>query len=304
MRRPKGRLDEQRLRDAVSHFLSPSYATHTRSFVRREILNSIRAVIQRILDSGLDAYLVGGTIRDLILGPQVVGSADPRDIDIVVVDVDHRKLKSIFRDIHVRDTRFNGLHLIDQRTQGLQVLYDVWALKETWAFRVRPDLPVRISSFPQLPFLNLDTAAVEIKSHHSRHRKVFENGFIDGVNHQTVELNFAPNPYPDLCVVRAILTAAKLQFGIGPKLLQFIVDHVRKTDIDKLMSIQQSHYGTLRCTAKQLSFWIDTLRAASIGGESPRLLITPDQQLKLWHNYPPTSSPLVKEESNLLVIPR
>lgn len=294
MRLPKeqGPISKQTVRDAVSRFLSDSSAT-TGRYVDREIKRSVQEVIGIVTAAGWDAYIVGGTIRDLVLGPRIVGSAahGARDIDIVLVGVEFVEMKKEFDHLYVRDTRFGGLHLIDRKPEGWGVQFDIWALEQTWAFNIKP-VPVNISSFPQTPFLNLDSIAVEVSGRRGMPRQIFEDGFIDGINTRTIEINFEPNPYPDICLVRALIMAAKLQYAIGPKLLDFVLRRARATSINQLMAAQRSHYGTDRCSAEELSRWIQTLKTFEKAGlRESRIEILFERQLELWNNYPDSATP-------------
>lgn len=281
-------INRQSIRDAIGHLLSSTSRTTPRSYVRREMKQSVRSVVDVILDAGWEAFVVGGTIRDAVLGPLLVGPSAyyPRDIDIVVVGVSHAEIKGAFSNLYRRDTRFGGVHLVDCRASGLQILYDVWALEQTWAFTVA-SLPKTIQNFQYTPFLNLDTAVVELGSSRGKGRQVFEQGFVDGVNSRMLEINFEPNPYPDICMVRSLIIAAKLQFAIGPKLLDFVLRNSRTTSIKRVMAAQISHYGTIRCNEKEYLSWIGSLeRAQREGYDTAELLVKTDRQLELWRDYP------------------
>jgi len=294
-------VNQRTVRDAVSRFLRDRSA-FTQTYVRREIRKSIRAVIDTIRDAGWDAYVVGGTIRDVVLGPRIVGPAAyyPRDIDIIVIGVTHDEIRKKFEPVYRRSTRFGGLHLVDQKPGGLKVLFDVWALDQTWAFKVQP-VAVDISSFPLMPFLNLDTAAIEIQSRPGKARNFFENGFIDAINRRTLEINFEANPYPAICMVRALIMAAKLQFAIGPNLLEYILRQERTTSIDRLMTAQRSHYGFDRCSAEELVLWTKALQQVKIeGGHEGRIPVRSERQLELWNDYPAADPAEVQQDAGHL----
>ena len=238
--------------------------------------------------------MVGGTIRDVVLGPRIVGSHAyyPRDIDILLIGVSHADVKRRFGKLCVRETRFGGAHLVDKKPGGLEVLFDVWTLEDTWAFKTKATLaPVAIQFFPQTPFLNLDTAVIELQTQRGKARRFYENDFIDGINQRRIEINLEENPYPAICMVRALIMAAKLQFGIGPKLLDFALRQASKTSIEQLMEAQRSHYGFYRCSAKELISWVASLRHAAQHGLSyPKISVETGRQLTLWKDYPPSAA--------------
>jgi hypothetical protein len=290
--RTQDHIDDQRVRDAVSRFLSDSATTTVRSYARREVRKSVHAVVNEILAAGWDAYLVGGTIRDIVLGPGIAGPSAyyPRDIDIILVGVKHAEVKRKFNHLYNRQTRFGGVHLIDRKLKGWEVLFDIWALEETWALRVM-HWPPAIQYFPKTPFLNLDTAVVELRTHRGRPRRLFESGFLDGINRRVIEINFERNPYPAICMVRSLIMAAKLQFVIGPKLLDFVLQQARVTSLDQLMTAQRSHYGKDRCSPEELSSWIGSLQQlAKAGHKEGRIPVHTERQLALWNEYPPLDS--------------
>lgn len=62
-------------------------------------------IIDRLRDSGFHAYLVGGAVRDLIVG------SSPKDFDIVT-DATPSKIKRIFRNSRIIGKRFRIVHVI------------------------------------------------------------------------------------------------------------------------------------------------------------------------------------------------
>lgn len=62
-------------------------------------------VIRRLRETGFDAYLVGGAVRDLILG------RTPKDFDIVT-DATPSRIKKIFRNSRIIGRRFRLVHVI------------------------------------------------------------------------------------------------------------------------------------------------------------------------------------------------
>ncbi len=61
-------------------------------------------VITRLRDSGFDAYLVGGAVRDLFIGKE------PKDFDIVT-DATPSRIKKIFRNSRIIGKRFRLVHV-------------------------------------------------------------------------------------------------------------------------------------------------------------------------------------------------
>lgn len=67
-------------------------------------LDALR-IVQKLKDSGFTAYIVGGAVRDLIIG------RTPKDFDIVT-DATPSKIKRIFRNSRIIGRRFRLVHVI------------------------------------------------------------------------------------------------------------------------------------------------------------------------------------------------
>jgi hypothetical protein len=253
---------------------------------------SIREVLDRVLERKWQAYIVGGTLRDVVLAPP---SAFPRDVDLVVSGPSEEILEATFRDLISRRTRFNGLHLVKEFSYGGisrchgQVFFDVWRLKDTWGIRVA-GLPPTIESFVRTPFLNIDSVAIELVPHNTR-RQVVECGFFESLTSRTLEINYAPNPFPLVCIVRSLIMAAKLKFVLGASLAQYVANYSNWGSIDDLVKAQISHYGRIRCKQNELQRWLEGIRASvSAGVKRVEICTTQERQLELWEDWPPPPS--------------
>lgn len=85
--------------------LGPEIIHRSQHRISRKLLspNALR-VLYRLRDNGFTAYLVGGCVRDLLLG------REPKDFD-VVTDATPRQLKQIFRNCRLIGRRFRLAHL-------------------------------------------------------------------------------------------------------------------------------------------------------------------------------------------------
>jgi hypothetical protein len=261
-------------------------------FHERPIKSAMLETIKRITSRGWEGFIVGGTIRDLVLSP---GQALPRDIDIVVCGASLSDLAVLYSDLITRRTRFGGLHLtrrvyLDHSQRVFyDLVFDVWPLEETWAIR-QFCLPVIISSLTNTAFLNLDAIAAEIATVRGRPRAVSDHGFFDGIKRRELEINFAPNPFPEVCIARSLLMAAKLRFSIGRDLAGFICKEFRHLGVDALMSAQISHYGSARCSAEELLTWIRSIEQQFKAGASKIMLpVSTPRQRELWSDWPDAS---------------
>ncbi|WP_333606591.1 polynucleotide adenylyltransferase PcnB [Arsukibacterium sp.] len=75
------------------------------SISRKDISPNALKVLYRLKDAGFDAYLVGGCIRDLLLGIQ------PKDFD-VVTNAHPEQVKQVFRNCRLIGRRFRLAHVV------------------------------------------------------------------------------------------------------------------------------------------------------------------------------------------------
>jgi hypothetical protein len=164
---------------------------------------------------GWVAYIVGGTLRDLLVEAEGHRGVHPRDIDIIVDGATREELQEVLQKQLVleRFTRFGGLHLSKPLSSGSRVLFDIWTLSDTWGFHSQKIAP-RIEDFPGTTFLNIDSCATQLMQPQGEQREFFEKGFFEGIANRMLDVNYAPNPYPYVCVARALDLAAQLDFTI------------------------------------------------------------------------------------------
>jgi hypothetical protein len=251
------------LRNHVSRFLT------SKSRLRRPLLQ----VLGRLAEHRLTAVLFGGTLRDLMLhGP----GAEPRDIDVVVDGITVQELAGLFRDSMVRRTRFGGLHL---NAKGWAI--DIWPLAETWALR---ELRIGSRDFAALTrttFLNAEAVAVELAAGKGG-RGIQETGFFEAIRSRVLDINLEENPFPELCTVRTLITASKLQYALSRRLAQYVLHHTAKTTLEELESVQLSHYGTVRYNVDTMCQWTRAIQSQV--GTAPVVKIPAQRplQLHLW----------------------
>lgn len=243
---------------------------------------ALRDTMSRIRREGWPAVVFGGVPRDLL----VFGLSDrPRDVDIVVDDVSLDEISKAFAKNIYRKTRFGGLSL---HVDGW--LIDVWPLRDTWAFR-EGGIPVDgFQDLPKTTFLNVEAVAVDLTARVGSARNVYSSGFFEAVEQKTIEVNFEPNPFPGLCIVRSIIMAMRLGFRIGPRLATYISRHSRGIRFQELIDLQMSHYGSVRYDAPTLWKWISQIDRSveERPSKAVSLRIPHDQQLVLWQYWSPT----------------
>jgi len=121
-------------------------------------------------------------------------------------------------------------------------------------------------------------------------RSIYSYGFFEAVHERVLEINFEPNPFPKLCVIRSVIMAARLGFRIGPRLAMYISENSAGTPIADFIALQVSHYGSIRCKADVLQEWLAeiTLHVHESPGEAFSLPVARAQQLQLWNYWSPT----------------
>jgi len=229
------------LRRRVSRFLHASATGR----------HALRITLSRLAQPSWEPVIFGGVPRDLAV---YAGSVVPRDVDIVLESVGSEEIANELADLVKRRNRFGGVKLVSDGWR-----FDVWPLSETWAFRAGLVPLNGVDSLAKTTFLNVEAVAVQLKSHKGRGRRVFEQGFFDAVAQRKLDINLEDNPFPALCVVRSLLTAARLQFVLAPRLLRYIAHYSRISDIDGLLEVQDQHYGGVRRFAEEMRFWISSI---------------------------------------------
>jgi len=232
-------------------------------------------------DAQLPAVVFGGTLRDLV----VKGSAEqPRDVDVVVDTPSLVAIESLFRVYIKKRTRFGGLHL----NVGLWPI-DIWPLPCTWALRDREPAGVTFADLPDTTFLDVEAVAAEIWPASRHGRRVFGGRFFSAIESRTVGINHAENPFPELCVVRALLTAARLNFRLSNGLVDYVVAAGSGLTPRDLEVVQTGHYGKVRCEGMIMRSWIDYLASAVDKRDgSVRLPVDRPMQLGLWQDWDPS----------------
>lgn len=216
-----------RLRTRFSRFLSDARLTDP-------LLAQFFGVL---FDRGWDAVVFGGAIRDLVTG---FSKWDLRDIDIVVDRASQNELVEACAPWIKRETRFGGLHL---RVANWPI--DVWRLQDTWALRSRTEV-ASLSDLPKTTFLTTEAVALSLQALPGKGRAVYAERFFESMASGVVDINYQENPYPELCVVRSLLTAYRLNMAIAPELCVYIARVGVRMGPADLEAVQFDHYGRVR----------------------------------------------------------
>ena len=142
----------------------------------------------------------------------------------------------------------------------------------------------RFEDLPKTTFFNLEAIAVDVWPKAGRTRRVYsgDDRFFRGVLDRTLELNRRDNPFPELCVVRALVLASSLDYELGPKLAQFVADIGLGLESSALEQIQRDHYGELRLAGATLRQYIEHIIDAVDCCPEHNLQLPLERQAVLW----------------------
>jgi poly(A) polymerase len=90
------------------------YGPEQHTIKREEVDEDARKVVYRLQRAGFKAYIVGGGVRDLLLGKQ------PKDFDIST-DATPREIKALFRNCRIIGRRFKLAHVYFAHGKALEV---------------------------------------------------------------------------------------------------------------------------------------------------------------------------------------
>jgi hypothetical protein len=255
-----------------------------RRLCRRDHLLWKKPIIDTLYDlktADVQAVFFGGTLRSLLVSRVFARRPGrPRDVDIVVAGASLESLKQYFAGIFSRETRFGGLQLRRREWQ-----FDVWPLSQTWAFQRDAGLPPTFDALPFTTFFNLEAIAVDVWPSPGRRSRVIYSGddqFFDGILSRTLEINKEENPFPNLCVLRALVMAADLEFKIGARLATYIIHHGGRITASQFDDLQQRHYGRQRVAGETLCRWVEAISDLHRTQSWVPIPLPSPRQLPLW----------------------
>ena len=253
------------------------------SFCRQDDVSwrkSISDTIGEIREQKWNAVFFGGTLRSLLLSRLNNDEPGrPRDIDIVMNGASLEEMQSSFEPYISRRTRFGGLQLKRVNWQ-----FDVWPLKETFALKEQRVESPTFSDLPSTTFFNVEAVAVEIWPKRGHARRIFsgDEQFFQGITTRTIEINREENPFPELCVVRALVMAANLQWKVGPRLLSYLGEHGDTMSSSAFEAIQEKHYGKIQWSGSLFKKAMEEVHSAIQRRETDAVELALPGQLTLW----------------------
>lgn len=237
-------------------------------------------VVDALREAGCPAVFFGGALRSLVISRYWQHRAGrPRDIDIVVQGEGIARFQKAFEHLPAKQNRFGGLQM-----RNRDWLFDIWPVDATWAFRQREIVAPGFSQLPDTTFLNIEAIAMDVWTDPGRPRTIYDGAglFYDGVVNRLIEINMEDNPYPGLCVARALVFASQSGFGLGPKLARYIALHgptMAKADMER---VQLQHYGAIRIHEGLMRQWIERISRYVEAGSTATINLPRVEQMMLW----------------------
>jgi len=241
-------------------------------------------VVATLKEAKCPAVFFGGSLRSLVMskywGDQM---SRPRDIDLVVQGESIEKLRERFKTLPSRENRFGGLHI-----RNRDWLFDIWPLGTTWAFRNDGITVPEFSDLPATTFFNIEAIAMDVWVRRGQPRIIHDGAgqFYDGIASRTVEINKEDNPFPGLCVARALVFAFQAGFGVGPRLARYIAQHGGSMTGEDIERVQIAHYGAIRIREELMREWIDYISRRVSEDAWSGVILPRVEQMRLWPDPP------------------
>lgn len=172
------------------------------------------------------SMVLGGAVRDWTLGKPY------RDIDIVI-DCPASNLEWLKDKYKAEKNRFKGYYL---SVSGVE--FDVWALDTTWALRNEKSLDRSLDKVPSTVFLTMDAIGYRLDT-----KEIIDGGFASTFESKQLDIVFEPNPFPFMCVTRALLGLVKYDLRPADNLIRYIEDQksrgYNKKSFDKFLELRK-----------------------------------------------------------------
>ncbi len=212
-------------REAMKPIKPTIYSVEAHPIRNRQISKNSMTVIQRLNRAGFNAYLVGGGVRDLLLG------LSPKDFDIVT-DAHPNEIRKLFRNSRIIGRRFRLVHVLfgrevvevatfrsneaDDRSKHYQTNQEGFVTRDNIYGDIDEDAMRRDFTINALFYDVRDQTIID-----------YCGGFADM---QKRQLRLIGNPAERFLedpvrILRAIRFEAKLGFQIDPALLSPIAEH-------------------------------------------------------------------------------
>ncbi len=168
---------------------------------------NVAQLIERLNKAG-PVVILGGALRDWIVGKT------PRDIDLVL-DCPNKSLEFLAQ-YKAEKNKFGGYYFkIDD------VEFDVWNLDSTWAFKKDSSFTKNLKTLTKTVFFNMDAVLYYLDTD-----KLQDDGFGQAMESKTLDIVFEPNPFPFLCVSKALCALQKYELRASDNLNRYIEEQM------------------------------------------------------------------------------
>lgn len=204
-----------------------------------------RRQLGRIRDAGGECFAFGGFPRSVYMSG---GEANPKDVDLVFDRSSFDAFLSESKPYIKKRNRFGGANLL---IEGVDI--DAWCIEDTWAFNEGYfSGQIGFSTLPRTTYLSFDAIAVELWPKKGASRRIYSAGFFETFDRKSIDLNFDPNPFPELTVVRTLVAAKRFSLMLSATLARATAKLMLECGSRQIYQAQLDHYKTEYFSLDQL----------------------------------------------------
>lgn len=166
-----------------------------------------------------ETVIFGGMLRDFSLN-------DARDFesDIDLVSLASREeIATAIECFSPTRNKFGGFRFTVNK-----YIFDIWAFKDTWAFREGLVEAIKLEDLLRTTFFNVDASVYSLTSRRCHMSAECSNA----LESRILDINLAENPSPDRMALRAIRLGREKNFAIGNMLALFLLRNLRLQHLD------------------------------------------------------------------------
>lgn len=181
-------------------------------YLERPVKNRVdlRSALDDIREKLPDTVIFGGMIRDLELGEARRFSSD---IDMVSLASDAEIFHAI-ESFKPQRNKFGGFRFCFGKWR-----FDIWSLKETWAFKKGFVHGNDFNDLLDTTFFNVDSVIFHLGNH-----TICASGcFNSGIRDRVLDVNLEHNPSPHGMAKRAMRMAIEHNFSMSAKLVSYVI---------------------------------------------------------------------------------
>jgi hypothetical protein len=222
-----------------------SQASLFRSYLEMALDKSVWDFINALSSKG-EVFLFSGIIRNFFLKKYHI-----RDIDLVVDGIEN--LEDILIRYDFKKNSFGGYKLkIESR------IIDIWFLNNTWGLNFQKKIEYQLDLLlPETAFFNFSSIVYSL----NKNSFTVTNHFAKFIRDKKIDLVYAPNLNPELCVVNSLYYTDKIKYPLGKKLILHISNlHKQLRSQNKTYkAVQIKHFGEVLFTEEFIDSWVNGL---------------------------------------------